>query len=100
METYYGHHYGLINKISNMFNQNKTNPEKVRYLKKLFSVILKLPETTILSIVELNCHEPNCPPKETVITANAIGGKSKTWMEQATREGVFRNSWYNFYRTF
>ena len=62
-----------------MFNQKKANPEKVRYLKKMISLRLKLPETTILSIAELNCHEPDCPPKETVITANAIDGKSKTW---------------------
>ena len=40
---------------------------------------MKLPEKTILSIAELSCHEPGCPPKETVITANAINGKSKTW---------------------
>ena len=62
-----------------MFNQKKVNPEKVRYLKKIISLKLKLPETTILSIAELNCHEPDCPPKETIITANAIDGKSETW---------------------
>ena len=62
-----------------MFNQKKVNPEKVRYLKKIISLRLKLPETTILSIAELNCHEPDCPPKETIITANAIDGKSETW---------------------
>ena len=62
-----------------MFNQKKANPEKVRYLKKMISLRLKLPETTILSIAELNCHEPNCPPTETVITANDIDRKSKTW---------------------
>ena len=62
-----------------MFNQKKVNPEKVRYLKRIISLKLKLPETTILSIAELNCHEPDCPPKETVITVNAIDGESKTW---------------------
>ena len=62
-----------------MFNQKKVNPEKVRHLKKIISLKLKLPETTILSIAELNCHEPDCPPKETIITANAIDGKSETW---------------------
>ena len=62
-----------------MFNQKKANPENIRYLKEIISKKLKLPETTILSIAELSCHEPDCPPKETVITANAIDGISKTW---------------------
>ena len=62
-----------------MFNQKKAKPENIRYLKEVIFKELKLPETTILSIAELSCHEPGCPPKETVITANAINGKSKTW---------------------
>ena len=62
-----------------MFNQKKAKPENIRYLKELISKELELPETTILSIAELSCHEPGCPPKETVITANTINGKSKTW---------------------
>ena len=62
-----------------MFNQKKAKPENIRYLKEVISKKLKLPETTILSIAELSCHEPGCPPKETVITANEINGKSKTW---------------------
>ena len=62
-----------------MFNQKKAKPENIRYLKEVISKKLKLPETTILSIAELSCHEPDCPPKETVITTNAINGTSKTW---------------------
>ena len=62
-----------------MFNKKKANPENIRYLKETISKELKLPETTILSIAELSCHEPGCPPKETVITANAFNGSSKTW---------------------
>ena len=62
-----------------MCNQKKSKPENIRYLKEVISKELKLPETTILSIAELSCHEPGCPPKETVITTNAINGTSKTW---------------------
>ena len=62
-----------------MFNKKKAKPENIRYLKEIISKKLKLPETTIISIAELSCHEPGCPPKETVITTNAINGKSKTW---------------------
>ena len=62
-----------------MFNQKKAKPENIRYLKEVISKELELPETTILSIAELSCHEPGYPPKETVITDNASDGKSKTW---------------------
>ena len=62
-----------------MFNQKKAKRENIRYLKEVISKKLKLPETTILSIAELSCHEPGCPPKETVITTNAIDGTSNTW---------------------
>ena len=67
-----------------MFNKKKANPENIRYLKEIISKKLKLPETTIISIVELSCHEPGCPPKETVITTNAINGTSKTWKIEKT----------------
>ena len=62
-----------------MFNKKKAKPENIRYLKDIISKKLNLPETTILSIAELSCHEPGCPPKETVITISAIDEKNKTW---------------------
>ena len=62
-----------------MFNKKKVNPENIRNLKEAITKELKLPETTILSIAELSCHEPGCRPKESVITANASDGTSKTW---------------------
>ena len=51
-----------------MFNRKKSNVEKIRNLKLLISEKYKLPDTAIISIAELTCHEPNCPPLETVIT--------------------------------
>ena len=38
-----------------------------------------LPKDTLISLSELNCHEPSCPPKETVITTRAINGESCIW---------------------
>ena len=52
-----------------MFNRKTQNVEKIRNLKQLISKKYKLPENTIISIAELSCHEPDCPPIETVITA-------------------------------
>ena len=62
-----------------MFDRKNTNPEIVRNLKNKITDKLKLPESTMLSIAELNCHEPNCPPKETVITTRAINGSLESW---------------------
>ena len=37
-------------------------------------------KTTLLkSIAELTCHEPNCPPIETIITERTDDGKLKNW---------------------
>ena len=62
-----------------MFDRKNTNPEIVRNLKNKITDKLKLPESTMLSIAELNCHEPNCPPKETVITTRAMNGSLESW---------------------
>ena len=62
-----------------MFDRKNTNPEIVRNLKNKITGKLKLPESTMLSIAELNCHEPNCPPKETVITTRAMNGSVESW---------------------
>ena len=51
-----------------MFDQKKTNPETIRYLKKIIADKFQLSDTTIISVAELRCHEQGCPPIETVIT--------------------------------
>ncbi len=62
-----------------MFNKKKPNVEKIRNLKKIFLKEKDIPETSILSIAELSCHEPNCPPIETIITERKIDGKIRNW---------------------
>ena len=62
-----------------MFNKKKPNPEIIRNLKKIFSKKNQIPDTSILSIAELTCHEPNCPPIETIITERAMDGKVRNW---------------------
>ena len=47
-----------------MFNKKKPNAETIRNLKHLFSKKHQIPEKSILSMAELSCHEPNCPPIE------------------------------------
>ena len=62
-----------------MFNRKTQNVEKITNLKQLISKKHKLPENTIISIAELSCHEPDCPPIETVITARNDDGTMNNW---------------------
>ena len=62
-----------------MFNRKTQNIEKIRNLKLLISKKYKLSENTIISIAELSCNEPDCPPIETVITARNEDGSMKNW---------------------
>ena len=62
-----------------MFNRKTKNIEKIRNLKLLISYKYKLSDNTIISIAELSCHEPDCPPIETVITVRYENGSMKNW---------------------
>ena len=62
-----------------MCNKKKPNVENIRNLKIIISEKYNIPENSTLSIAELACHEPNCPPIETIITERAIDGKVRNW---------------------
>ena len=62
-----------------MFNKKKLNAELIRKLKIQISKKYQLPESTIISVAELACHEPGCPPIETIITARAEDGSMQNW---------------------
>ena len=62
-----------------MFNKKKPNVENIRNLKIIISEKYNIPENSTLSIAELACHEPNCPPIETIITERTDDGKLKNW---------------------
>ena len=52
-----------------MFNKKKPNLETIQNLKNYFIKKYGIPDSTILSVAELNCHEPDCQPTETVVNA-------------------------------
>tara|TARA_B100000886_G_C20382358_1_gene474462 strand:- start:66 stop:320 length:255 start_codon:yes stop_codon:yes gene_type:complete len=62
-----------------MFNRKTQNIEKIRNLKLLISNKYEMSDNTIISIAELSCHEPDCPPIETVITVRYENGSMKNW---------------------
>ena len=62
-----------------MYNKKKPNVENIRNLKIIISEKYNIPENSTLSIAELACHEPNCPPIETIITERNENGKVRNW---------------------
>ncbi len=48
-------------------NKPKANPEKIQQLKAWVYQILAVDPETLISISQLTCREPGCPPIETVI---------------------------------
>ena len=76
MEILYGLQFGINKKC---LIKKKPNLETIQNLKNYFIKKYEIPESTILSIAELNCHEPDCPPTETIVTARSIDGSTQNW---------------------
>ena len=62
-----------------LFDSNRPDPKTVRRIKMLVAERFGLPESTTLAVAELRCHEPDCPPVETVITAREADGSMRGW---------------------
>ena len=65
--------------MQNLFNRTRPDRDAVRQIKEQISEGLGLPDTTTLAVAELRCHEPGCPPIETVITARHIDSSVQDW---------------------
>ena len=62
-----------------MFDNKKTNPEIIRSLKAIFTEKFYISKDSTISVAELRCHEPNCPPVETVFTVRTTDGSIEDW---------------------
>ena len=63
-----------------MFDKKRPNSAAVGRIKDSIKHNLGLlPETTVLSVIELACHEPGCPPTETIITAHSEDNSRQNW---------------------
>ena len=62
-----------------LFDSNRPDPKTVRRIKMLVAERFGLPESTTLAVAELRCHDPDCPPVETVITAREADGSMRGW---------------------
>lgn len=75
----------------NLFNQSRstTNPEHIRQIKTWVYEALNLPTDTPISISQLQCHEPGCPPVETVIAV--MSQPAQTFKIHAAVEQITAN---------
>lgn len=62
-----------------MFDSTRLNPAAIDRVKAIFMEAFNLSEDTLLSVAELRCHEPGCPPVETVVTARSGDGEVQNW---------------------
>ena len=62
-----------------LFDLDRPDPKAVRQIKVLVAERFGLPESTTIAVAELRCHEPDCPPVETVITARKADGTMRDW---------------------
>ncbi len=62
-----------------LFDTARPDPAAVRRIKMLITERFDLPASTTLAVAELRCHEPGCPPIETVITARQADGSMRDW---------------------
>jgi len=62
-----------------LFDRKRPDAESVRRVKALVTDSFDLPATASLTVAELRCHEPGCPPVETVVTVRDADGGIRDW---------------------
>ncbi len=74
----------------NLFNQQRPSakPEHIQQLKIWTQDILNLPIDVPISISQLRCHEPDCPPVETVVAV--MTQPTQTFKVHAAPEDIDR----------
>jgi len=62
----------------NLFSKSnaRAEPEKVQQIKTWIYELLKLDLDTPISIIQLRCTEPGCPPLETAIAVMTVPTKT------------------------
>ena len=65
--------------MKNMFAPRERSSGRAGDIKAWVTQHLDLGETDLVSVAELRCHEPDCPPIETVVTVHRNDGERETW---------------------
>lgn len=64
--------------MKNLFAQRPA-PGRAAEVKGWTADGLRLSEADLVTVAQLTCHEPECPPVETVITVQAGNNKRRVW---------------------
>ena len=61
-----------------MFNR-RTSSGRAGSVKTWVIEGLGLNDSDLVTVAELKCHEPDCPPIETLISVHSIDGNRRDW---------------------
>lgn len=64
--------------MKNPFARSKA-PGRAALVKGWVTERFGLSEADLVSVAELACHEPGCPPIETFVTVHSPDGQRRTW---------------------
>ena len=62
-----------------MVSRPRRDPALIRQIKEWAYERLPISAEATVSVMELACHEPGCPPLETVIAAMEHGKEPRQW---------------------
>ena len=62
-----------------MLNRPKRDPALIRQIKEWAYDCLPISGEATVSVMELECHEPKCPPLETVVAVMEEGKETRQW---------------------
>lgn len=65
--------------MKDLFARRQAKPGHAGEVKAWVTAQLELGEADLVTVAELACHEPHCPPIETVLTVHAADGARNTW---------------------
>jgi len=76
-----------------MLGRPKRDASLIRQIKDWAYDCLPISEQATISVMELECHEPECPPLETVVAAMEQGKETRQWkfhkpIPEVTREDL------------
>lgn len=74
--------------MKNMFAPPERSPGRAAEIKAWVHQHLELGENDLVSVAELTCHEPGCPPVETVVTVHRSDQKRSTWKIHKPMSGI------------
>ncbi|MBJ3778063.1 hypothetical protein [Acuticoccus mangrovi] len=62
-----------------LFKRQRPDVEAVRRVKALVAARFDVADQAAITVAELRCAEPGCPPVETVITVREADGRLRQW---------------------